>query len=93
MSNAHDTRLALQVSAEDFARFEGWTECAAVRIKKTGDGFKLQLASSLDEITDPSICPECDGEGEVRSNPAWPDPQGEVSDRCGACHGSGRSEF
>jgi DnaJ-class molecular chaperone len=93
MTVPQDTRIAFQVSVDDLAEFEQWVECAAVRIKKTADGLKLQLAATLDAITDPSICSTCDGEGEIRSNPAWPDPQGEVSDRCGACDGSGRSEF
>jgi DnaJ-class molecular chaperone len=36
-----------------------------------------------------AICPECQGEGEITFNPAYPDPQGERSERCPRCRGLG----
>lgn len=34
-------------------------------------------------------CELCHGEGEVMSNPGYPDPQGAVPERCPDCGGSG----
>jgi predicted CxxxxCH...CXXCH cytochrome family protein len=37
----------------------------------------------------PADCPTCHGDGTITTNPAWPDPQGEIDERCPACHGTG----
>lgn len=34
-------------------------------------------------------CSICRGEGEVRRNPGYPDPQTEISDTCSNCNGTG----
>lgn len=35
------------------------------------------------------ICPVCEGDGEIRRNPGWPDPQEEITERCRKCRGTG----
>jgi len=35
------------------------------------------------------VCPVCNGEGDVRFNPGWPDPQTEESAECSRCWGRG----
>lgn len=92
MNAPQPTAPAAQVPLDQLEAHTDWTECAAFRFKKTGDGYRLEIARSLDAITDPSICSECDGEGQVVANPLWPDPRGETWGQCGSCHGRGRSE-
>lgn len=36
-----------------------------------------------------SLCGYCKGACEIKKNPAWPDPQGEISETCPRCLGTG----
>lgn len=35
------------------------------------------------------VCPVCKGEGEIKKNPGWPDPQAETWLLCRRCWGTG----
>jgi DnaJ-class molecular chaperone len=58
---------------------------------------ELEVArTKLDDVRDAlnhveSGCPRCHGDGEIKANPGWPDPQTEIDVPCPDCNGTGET--